>query len=220
MPDRKNSWDSMLALSERILRANSATEELGRWCCEHGIGDGRILALHARYAIPEALDDQSLEALYPHHARGKTKFRRVRLTTAGIVVVETLDWYFSDHLTPGMREQLETTSMPFGRAIRTLKSKRRTFLIRCCTPEQLVDAGGAANPVATAFEHRAVIYSEDDVPLAVVHERFRIRLVCDLAPRNSQPATAGTAATGSSRIGQCNSAASIPIKIAANHTAA
>jgi hypothetical protein len=178
MSDRKHSWDSMVALSERILAANSATDELARWCCERGIGDGRIQALHARYAIPEALDDQSLEALYPHNDRGRTSFRRVRLTTAGIVVVETLDWYFSDHLTPGMREALESTNMPFERVIKPLKSKRRTFLIQRCTPEQLAEG----NPVATAFEHRAVIYREDDVPLALVHERFRIRLVCNIPP--------------------------------------
>lgn len=178
MPDRSKDWESMLALSERILRANSASEELERWCSERNIGDGRIVALCARHAAPQALDEASLEALYPRNARGQTRFRRVRLVTADIVAVETLNWYFPENLTTEICETLETTNIPFGHAIKALKPKRRTFLVRRCTPEQLVDAKGLIDPTATAFEHRTVVYREDDAPLAVVHERFRVALVC------------------------------------------
>jgi hypothetical protein len=54
---------------------------------------------------------------------------------------------------------------------------RRTFLVRRCTPEQLISAEANADPNFTAFEHRAVIYSRKGEPLAVVHERFRAVLV-------------------------------------------
>lgn len=175
MSDSSNSWEAMHLLSERIVRADSSTDELERWCREHAIGDGRIVALCARYAIPEALDDRDLEALYPRNARGQTTFRRVRLTSGGIVVADAVNWYFADNLTTEMREKLETTNVPFGRVIKPLKPKRRTFLVRRCTPEQLADA--RANPAGIAFEHRAVVYGEDDAPLALLHERFRIVLV-------------------------------------------
>jgi hypothetical protein len=178
MADRSKYWESMQALSDRILRASSTSEALERWCRERGIGDGHIVALCARHAIPEALDDDNLEALYPRDVRGQTRFRRVRLVTADIAVVDALNWYFPDRLTADIREALETTSIPFGRAISALKPKRCTFLIRRCTPEQLVDAQGSIYPAGTAFEHRTVIYGQDDAPLAVVHEQFRAVLLC------------------------------------------
>ena len=180
MSDRKDAWKSMHALSERILAANSATAELERWCRERAIGDGRIAALCARNATPEPLDDDSLEALYPYDARGSTRFRRVRLVTASIVVVDALNWYFPGHLTPGICEKLENTDVPFGHAIEALGPKRRTFLVRRCAPEQLVDAHGSMDRTATAFEHRVIVHGEAGVPLAVVHERFRVELLSDL----------------------------------------
>jgi hypothetical protein len=94
VPDSFQTWNLMYMLSERILRANSATEELECWCREHSIGDGQIVAHCVRAALPEALDDESLEALYPHEWRDRMKFRKVRLATAGIVVAEALNWFF------------------------------------------------------------------------------------------------------------------------------
>jgi chorismate-pyruvate lyase len=180
MSDRRYSWELVHALSERILRSNSATEELERWCRERAIGDGRIVALCARDATPEPLDDESLEVLYPRDVRGKTRFRRVRLATSGIVVVDALNWYFPNHLTPEICKKLEKSDIPFGRAIEALKPKRRTFLVRRCAPDQLVDVKGLMDRSATAFEHRAVVQRHDGAPLAVVHERFRFELLSDM----------------------------------------
>jgi hypothetical protein len=187
MTDRNQSWQEMCLLSERILRANSASEEIERWCRERSIGDGRIFALSARHAIPEALDYKSLQALYPHDARGKALFRRVRLATSAIVVMDAINWYFPANLTAEIREQLETTGIPFGDAIKPLQTKRRTFLVRRCMPEQLVDEWRSIDPAGVAFEHRAVIYGNGELPLAVVHERFRVTLV-------SRPPECATAA--------------------------
>jgi hypothetical protein len=177
MTDRNQSWQEMCLLSERVLRANSASEEIEQWCRERCIGDGRIFALSARHAIPEALDYQSLQALYPHDARGKARFRRVRLATSAIVVMDAINWYFPANLTAEIREQLEITGIPFGDAIKPLPTKRRTFIVRRCTPEQLVDRWRSIDPAGVAFEHRAVVYGNDELPLAVVHERFRVTLV-------------------------------------------
>jgi hypothetical protein len=177
MSDSKQAWDSMHVLSERILAANSATLELERWCSERVIGDGRIVALCARDAKAGLLDDESLEALYPHQALNRTEFRRVQLATKGIVVVDALNWYFPEHLTSEICAMLRDTDIPFGHAIRSLKPKRRTFLVRRCSPAQLAEAKLANDPTAIAFEHHAIVHREDGAPLAVVHERFRTALV-------------------------------------------
>jgi len=198
MSDRRYGWKLMHALSERILRSDSATEELEQWCSERGIGDGRIVALCARHAAPEICDDESLEELYPGDVRGQTKFRSVQLVTAGIVVVEALNWYFPDRLTLEMRETLETTNIPFGRVVKPLKPKRRTFLVRRCAPEQIYGTKAPTDPAAIAFEHRAVLYGEGDAPLAVVHERFRKVLLCGVSEfmTAKQPALTAACAAG------------------------
>jgi chorismate-pyruvate lyase len=177
MTDSLQSWNRMYALSERILRTNSATDELERWCRDNAIGDGKIVALCDRHAPPKPLDDETLEALYPYPGCNGT-FRKVCLATAGIVVVDALNWFFPDNLPGDVHEQLETSDIPFGHAIRHLNPRRRTFLVRRCTPGQLADAARSIDPTAVAFEHRAVVYRDNAIPLAVVHERFRANLVC------------------------------------------
>jgi hypothetical protein len=177
MSDCSYAWELMLALSERILRSDSATEVLEWWCGARAIGDGRIVAVCASHAVPETCDDESLEALSPQDVRGRIKFRSARLATAGIVIAEALNWYLPDRLTLEMSEALDTTDVPFERAVKPVKPKRRTFLVRRCTPEQMGGAKAPIGPDAIAFEHRAVLYGEGDTPLAVVHERFRNVLV-------------------------------------------
>jgi chorismate-pyruvate lyase len=189
MADSLRSWNLMHVLSERLLQANSATAELERWCRDNAIGDGRIVALCDRDARPEPLDDESLEAIYPQACLERMRFRRVRLATAGIVIVDALNWFFPDALTPEICGRIDTTDVPFGRAIAHLNPRRRTFLVRRRMPDQSADAGGAIDPASIAFEHRAVVYRDDGVPLAVVHERFRAMLamrVPELAPTSFQ----------------------------------
>jgi chorismate-pyruvate lyase len=200
MPDPYSSRNLMHSLSERILQANSATEELERWCRDHAIGDGHIVALCARHAPAETFDDESRDAIYPCLGVDRTRFRKVRLATAGIVVADALNWFFPDNLTRGICDSLETTDVPFGRAIRHLDPRRRTFLVRRCTPGQLVDADQAIDPTSTAFEHRAIVYRDDNVPLAVVHERFRAILVLrmpELVPTSAEAIHAMRRAGGS-----------------------
>jgi len=202
MTDSLRSWNLMHALSERILRANSATDELERWCRDHAIGDGKLVAQCARQARPEPLDDESLEAIYPYAGHGRSRFRKVHLATAGIVLADAFNWFFPENLTPAICRKLDTTDIPFGRAIRHLSPHRRTYLVRRCMPGQFMDADAARDPASTAFEHRAVVYDPDRVPLAVVHERFRATLVWRIiadAPKstNLQPAHhAGALAPG------------------------
>jgi chorismate-pyruvate lyase len=173
MSNREHSWHLMRTLSDRILSANSVTEVLERWCCECGISRGRIAAICARDAKTEFLDGESLDALHSY-PQAQPEFRRVQLATDGIVVADALNWYFPAHLTPEICETLRSTNIPFGRAIKTLRPTRRTFLVRQCTSEQIL---ASKDPAGIAFEHHAIVLREDGVPVAVVHERFRKVLI-------------------------------------------
>src|SRR5712691_8155605 len=127
MTDSLQSWNSMHALSERILRTNSATDELERWCRDNAIGDGQIVALCDRDARPEALDDESLEALYPYPGRDKTMFRKVRLATAGFAVVDALNWFFSDNLSSDISLKRATSRSGARSAISIPSGARFSF---------------------------------------------------------------------------------------------
>jgi hypothetical protein len=127
---KERTMTSAAELSERLLRADSATRELEQWCQQHGIGDGRIVAIRQADESPERLDDHSLDVLNNYRAAKSASFRRVRLITAGIAVVEALNWYFPANLTAEMREQLLTTEMPFGHVIAQLHPRRHTFFVR------------------------------------------------------------------------------------------
>ena len=155
----------MCRLSERLLQARSATQELEDWCLEHGIGDGTVVAVRAAGAVAEPLDAESVAALGDDRP-GEAAFRRVQLASAGVVLVDALNWYFAGRLTAAMRAMLETEA-PFGRVIAPLRPWRRTFLVRRCTEAEF--AAGCPH----IFEHRAVVLAADGAVLAVVHERFR-----------------------------------------------
>jgi chorismate-pyruvate lyase len=176
MSNYEYSWHLMRTLSERLSSANSVTEELERWCCERGIGRGRFVATCARGAKAKFLDAESLKALQAD-AHAEPEFRRVQLAIDDVVVVDALNWYFPANLTPEICEVLRNSSVPFGRAIRTLRPKRRTFFVRQSTAEQIA---GSRDQTDTAFEHHAIVLRGNGVPVAVVHERFRMVLIkCD-----------------------------------------
>jgi len=176
MADPFDIWKRVHRLSERILGANLATEALEAWCRENAIGDGRVIALRAPDPAPETMDEESLEALYPYSPDKSARFRCVRLATAGTVIVNALNWYFPENLSRDICTKLDTTDIPFGRAVKHLHPKRRTFFVRRCAPEQFNDTEEIA-PTFTAFEHRAVVYGGNGAPLAIVHERFLASLV-------------------------------------------
>jgi len=173
MSNYEYSWHLMRSLSERLLSANSVTEEIERWCCERGISHGRLIATCARDAKAKFLDEESLEAMQGN-AHAEPEFRCVQLATEGVAVVDALNWYFPANLTPEICEALRNSSVPFGRAIRTLRPKRRTFFVKQSTAAQIASS---RDQTETAFEHRAIVLREDGVPVAVVHERFRMVLI-------------------------------------------
>lgn len=183
-------WRAAHALSERLLKANSSTLELERWCREHGLGDGPITVRWNRDAPRPRLDRESRDVL-KDPADSDLFYRSVQLVAAGMTLVDADNWYFAARLTSDMRRALETTDMSFGRVIAPLQPLRRTFLVRRCAPAEPRRAYAAFDdPCADdrdartarpdhVFEHRALIHLQDETPLAVVHERFRAAAVCE-----------------------------------------
>ncbi len=169
--DGDHRWQTMITLSERILRAKSATRELELWCGQHRIGNGQIVAFVEHDAASQPLDDESLDELNYLEAQRLAKFRHVKLATEGIVVVDALNWYLPSNLTPDMNLQLETTGIPFGHVVAPLHPWRHTFFVRRSTPNQFAESC-SADTCRVVFEHHAVVRAAGGAPLAVVHERF------------------------------------------------
>jgi chorismate-pyruvate lyase len=156
---------SVAELSERLLCVGSATRELERCCKQHG-------AIRQTDVVGERLDDDSLDALNDHRAAQPATFRRAQLAIAGIAVVEALNWYFPTNLTAEIREQLLTTDIPLGHVIAPLRPRRRTFFVLHSASTRQADLQQGANRSSFVFEHRAIVYAVDALPLAIVHERF------------------------------------------------
>jgi hypothetical protein len=92
-----------------------------------------------------------------------------------------------------MNRLLETTTTPFGRAVRDLKPYRRTFeatVLWWPVPEGWETKPMVAGPRDTAksfpipdslFEHRAVLYTKDGKPFSEVDEVYK-RALFDFKP--------------------------------------
>ena len=150
MADPPDIWKRVHRLSERILGANLATEALEAWCRENAIGDGRVIALRAPDPAPETMDEESLEALYPYSPDKSARFRCVRLATAGTVIVNALNWYFPENLSRDICTKLDTTDIPFGRAVNpsnlTTQKKSRRHLRHSSIELSCMEAMGLRSP--------------------------------------------------------------------------
>lgn len=157
-----------LALNARLLSASSATDALRAWCEEHGLAEGEVVArLHARDAAPHvgAEVHERLQAA----AAEPVQHRQVSLVRGGLVLCDADNWFLPSRLPWPMRDALDRTNTPFGAVVRRLRPSRRTFFARLARRAR--DAGGII------LEHRAVVLRHDNVPIAVVHERYRSDLV-------------------------------------------
>jgi hypothetical protein len=109
------------------------------------------------------------------------RYRRVGLRCGDRVVSEADNWYVPARLTAAMNRELDTTDVPFGRAVRSLDFRRRTLSSRLLwLPLSLAsgaDEGlGAelASPVIPhhVLVHRAVLTRADGTPFSFVAETY------------------------------------------------
>ena len=168
-------------LNATLLAARSATFTLDKWCADHKLAsDTKIRARLVRSVDKPVSDEQRQRLQIPSDE--PVKFRHVELACGDHVLSEADNWYVPSRLTPEMNATLETTDMPFGRAIATLKPFRRTFAATVLW-KPLADGwehaalpadhpGQALEIPPHIFEHRALVYRSDFKPVSEVDEVY------------------------------------------------
>ena len=169
-------------LNATLLAARSATFALDKWCADHRLGGGetkiraRLLREVAKPVTAEQRRRLQIDDNEP------VKFRHVELTCGDRVLSEADNWYVPSRLTAAMNRMLQTTDIPFGRAVTHLRPFRRTFaaeqLWRPLEDGWEQRAAPADHPgqmlaiPPKLFEHRALLYTPDNQPIAEVDETY------------------------------------------------
>lgn len=168
-------------LNADLLRHNSATLTLERWCDAHGLGrPARVVAERDRRTDKQPDADQRKILDVPDGE--VVRYRRVRLRCGPHVLSEADNWYVPGRITPGMNQTLERTDATFGRVVQPLKFSRQTLLATVlwhplsdgcdrgapCSPT----VGGSLDMPASILEHRAVLSLPDGTPFSLVAETY------------------------------------------------
>jgi hypothetical protein len=171
-------------LNGELLASRSATATLEAWCAEHRMAaPARVSAFLARNVdkTPTQADRSALE-LGPGE---QFRYRHVRLACGVHVLSEADNWYVPSRLTPDMNRQLETTDIPFGRAVQALHPVRQTLSVeRLWSPlpqdwdqfsqgasDRNALKGGLAIP-PYLFRHHAILFDGQRRPIALVVESY------------------------------------------------
>jgi len=168
-------------LNATLLAARSATFTLDKWCADHKFsGETKV---HARLArdvdIPITAEQRRRLQIGDDEP---VKFRHVELACGDRVLSEADNWYVPSQLTAEMNRLLETTDIPFGRAVADLKPFRQTLAAEILW-RPLDDGWELRAPPADKpgqvleiplklFEHRALLYAPDLRPIAEVDETY------------------------------------------------
>jgi len=168
-------------LNATLLAARSATFTLDKWCADHKLsGETKIHARLARDADKPITSEQRRRLQIGDEE--PVKFRHVELACGDRVLSQADNWYVPSRLTAEMNRLLETTDIPFGRAVADLKPFRQTFAAEMLwhpleegwelrepptdKPEQVLEIP------PKLFEHRALLYTPDFKPIAEVDETY------------------------------------------------
>ena len=103
-----------------LLSHDSATLTLERWCGVHGLAaPPRIVAerVTAMDKTPTAEQRAELGVTPAEPIR----YRRVRLRCGAVVLSEADNWYVPARLTAEMNTVLDSTDVPFGKAVQALQ---------------------------------------------------------------------------------------------------
>lgn len=181
-----NRWQAeamVQSLNAEILASPSATAVLENWCAVHHLADEpKIVAervLDAPAKTPTVEQRQRL-GVGPDEP---LKYRHVRLRCGAHVLSEADNFYVPSRLTPEMNAALETTDAPFGKVVKPLKPYRRTFAAQnfWSAAKAPGDTPNLSIP-PKLFEHRAVLYSSENLPFSEVDEVYQ-RDILDFSPQ-------------------------------------
>jgi chorismate-pyruvate lyase len=168
-------------LNASLLAARSATFTLDKWCADHQLGSEPKIRARLLRGIAKPITAEQRHRLQIADDE-PIKFRHVELTCGDRVLSEADNWYVPSRLTDEMNRLLETTDIPFGRAIAELKPFRQTFAVELLWRPLEEGWERRAPPAdhpeqsltipARLFEHRALVYTPDNKPLAEVAETY------------------------------------------------
>ena len=177
------------ALNSSLLSHPSATVTLENWCRDHRLApDAHIVACRLYGPDkPISTEQRSDLTIGPDDV---VKYRRVELVCGTRVLSVADNWYVPARLSPGMNEMLQTTDMPFGRVVASLRFTRRTLeaqILWSALPagwemDPLPPAGDVPLKIPDALlRHRAVLSRADGTPFSEVEEIYTGQLL-DFAP--------------------------------------
>lgn len=169
-------------LNAELLSHDSATLTLDRWCAVHRMAaPAKVVAVRDKAVTKPATPD--VRKVLAVGDVEPVRYRRVRLTCGAHVLSEADNWYVPSRLTEEMNRQLDTTDVPFGRAVRALGFHRRTLSARLLwspLPDGWeVGAVAPPEPAASALQiphevlqHKAVLLLPDGTPISHVVETY------------------------------------------------
>jgi chorismate-pyruvate lyase len=167
----------MQTLSAELLASTSATLTLERWCQEHALAAPATIVAHRISGTEVAADDEQRRHLQVD-ATEPLRYRRVELRCGPHVLSIADNWYVPGRLTSGMNRLLDTSESPFGRVVLPLHPRRES-LSALLLWSPLPQPGGRRvtklllDVPPALFEHRAIVYSGDNLPIAEVHEVYQ-----------------------------------------------
>lgn len=169
------------SLNADLLSHDSATLTLERWCATHRLATpATVVADRVRNA-----DQPPTAAVRTLLGAGETepvKYRRVRLRCGDRVLSEADNWYVPARLTAAMNEALDSSDIPFGKAVQALNYRRRTLsaqLLWAPLPEGWEMSAAARSSGRSALQvppqvlqHKAVLTLPDGTPFSHVVETY------------------------------------------------
>jgi hypothetical protein len=109
-----------------LLSHDSATLTLERWCGAHGLASPPQIVAERVTAMDKAPTAEQRAELDVTAAE-LIRYRRVRLRCGPVVLSEADNWYVPGRLTAEMNATLDSTDVPFGKAVQALHFRRRTL---------------------------------------------------------------------------------------------
>jgi hypothetical protein len=179
-------------LNAELLSHDSATLTLDHWCAAHQLASpARVVAERVDAAYRAPTDEQ--RHLLGVNATEPIRYRRVRLICGHHVLSEADNWYVPARLTPEMNRVLDTTDTAFGRAVQTLKFRRRTLsakLLWSPLPQdwEMGDPlperrGGTLTIPHEVLQHHGVLTLPDGTPFSEVVETYTGKVLAFPEPR-------------------------------------
>jgi chorismate-pyruvate lyase len=189
--DRLEAWALLETLNANLLASNSATKTLEAWCGAHHMAAQAKLHARLRRDVQKPITPEQRARLNigPNEP---VIYRRVDLACGDHVLSQADNWYVPSRLKPAMEKALETSDIPFGRAIQDLHPHRQTFGVSLLwhplpdgwelapPPADHTGAGLSIPPVL--FEHHAVVYSSDGQPISEVDEHYTSEILDFVRP--------------------------------------